>query len=128
VHESQPSLLGRRRANGPKNTGVSDGLDGCSVDENGSTIENKMDLVFWDQWPGDCSMREPGWSEIVEMSIVCLLALIVGIVTKVGERRDDADLGYIIRRYARILGLMIGIGGWVGVIHLLLIKLGYVSR
>ena len=62
------------------------------------------------------------WSSLWLMVFISCGGLYVGLTTKPGPR-DDANVGYIFRRYARTVGLLIGIGGWLVVFRLLMILL-----
>jgi hypothetical protein len=63
-------------------------------------------------------LYEYSWTDLVEYVLITLVGLFVGLTTRpvIGRPKNLADLA---RRYARITGLMIGIGGWIPVIHLL---------
>ena len=67
-------------------------------------------------------MEEYTWRGFVLLVVVNLASLYVGITTKPGPK-NNKDMGYIFRRYARTVGLMIGIGGWIPAIRLLFILL-----
>jgi hypothetical protein len=64
------------------------------------------------------------WGELIASVIVNLVALHIALTTKAGPWKPN-DIGYILRRYARTGGFIIGIGGWFGTVHLLAILLGY---
>ncbi len=62
------------------------------------------------------------WSKLGLMVAITVAALLIGLTTKPGPREPN-DPGYIFRRYARTVGLMIGVGGWVIVAQLLIMLL-----
>jgi hypothetical protein len=67
-------------------------------------------------------MEPATWTKLGAMVAITVAALLIGLTTKPGPREPN-DPGYILRRYARTLGLMVGIGGWVIVAQLLIMLL-----
>jgi len=59
------------------------------------------------------------WGDLLEYLLITLLGLFIGLTTKpvTGKPKNFVELA---RQYARITGLMIGIGGWFPVLHLLI--------
>lgn len=67
-------------------------------------------------------MEHATWTKLGVMVAITVVALLIGITTKPGPK-NPKDPAYILRRYARTVGLMIGIGGWVIVAQLLIMLL-----
>ena len=67
-------------------------------------------------------MEPATWSNLGLMVAITVAGLLIGLTTKPGLREPN-DPGYIFRRYARTVGLTIGIGGWVIVARLLIMLL-----
>jgi hypothetical protein len=67
---------------------------------------------------------EYSWQTFILSIVINLAALYIAITTKLGDRKPN-DLGYVLRRNAKIIGWIIGIGGWLGTVHLLAILLGW---
>ena len=65
---------------------------------------------------------EYSWGTFIGSIVINSIGLYIGITTKLGERRPN-DLGYVLRRGAKITGWIIGVGGWFGTLHLLAILL-----
>jgi hypothetical protein len=67
-------------------------------------------------------MEKYTWTNFVIAVVLSTIALHTGITTKVGPK-NPRDLRYTLRSYTKSGGLILGIGGWIGAIHLLIILL-----
>jgi hypothetical protein len=85
-----------------------------------------MDLPAPISFNRDGKVDEYSWQTLIMSVAINIAALWIAITTKLGERKPN-DIGYILRKYAKITGWMIGIGGWFGTLHLLAILMGWMK-